>query len=322
MLSKRAQMLALSLLVALATQALAADRYPARTITIIAPFAPGTGTDAVTRLIADHLQRAFNSPVVVDNKPGANGTIGAASGARAQPNGYTLVLISNTTHAVVKSLYRNVAYDPERDFVPIARIVGYGSVLVVGAGVPIRSPAEFVAYAKSNPGKIRYGYGNSTGLIGGETLKHALGIDIVAVPYKSNPPALTDVLNGTLEAMIVDIQGGMAQIKARRIHPIAVLAAKRSSVLPDLPTLGETVVPGFNVQAWGGIAAPAGTAREIVAQLEGELRRFSERADVREKIHAMGFEPFYAGAEEFSAFIRSEAVHWTQMAKTAGIKPE
>ncbi len=316
------QLLAWLSVAAFSALAVAADRYPSRPITIVAPFAPGTGTDAITRLIADHLQRAFGSIVLVDNKPGANGTIGAASAARAQPNGYTLVLISNTTHAVIRSLVRHVPYDPERDFAPIARIVGYGSVLVVNVGLPVGTAAEFVAYARSNPGKIRYGYGNSTGVIGGETLKHALGIDLVAVPYRSNPPALTDVLNGNLEAMIVDIQGGMPQIKAKRIRPLAVLAAKRSSVLPDVPTLGETVVPGFNVQAWGGIAAPAGTPREIVALLEQELKKFTERNDVKDRIHAMGFEPFYAGAEEFAAFIRSEAVRWTQMAKAAGVKPE
>lgn len=305
-----------------AMPSVAADRYPARPITIIAPFAPGTGTDAITRLIADHLQRAFGSPVVVDNKPGAGGTIGSAAAARAQPNGYTLLLASNTTHAVVKSLYSHVPYDPERDFTPVARVAGYGSMLVVNLGLPVATPAEFVAYAKSNPGKVRYGYGNSTGLISGETLKQALGIDIIAVPYRSNPPALTDVLNGSIEAMIVDLASGMPQVRAGKIRPIAVVASRRSSVLPELPTLSETVVPGFNVRAWGGVVAPAGTPREIVTLLSEELRKFTDRPDIKEKLQAMGFEAFYAGAEEFSAFMKSEAVRWTQMAKAAGIKPE
>ncbi|MBI2318636.1 MAG: tripartite tricarboxylate transporter substrate binding protein [Betaproteobacteria bacterium] len=301
---------------------LAAERYPARPIAIVAPFAPGTGTDAITRLIADHLQRAFGSPVVVENKPGAGGTIGSSVVARAQPNGYTLLLCSNTTHAVVRSLYRQVPYDPERDFTLVARVVGYGSVLVVNAAVPVNTAAEFVAYARNNPGKIRYAHGNSTGIIGGETLKQALRIDLVAVPYRSNPPALIDLLNGSIEAMIVDLQSGMPQIRARKIRPLGVLASARSSILPDVPTLSETVVPGFNVRAWGGVAAPAGTPREIVTLLETELRKFTERSDIKEKIHAMGFEPFYAGAEEFSAFMKAETARWTQMAKAAGIKPE
>jgi tripartite-type tricarboxylate transporter receptor subunit TctC len=305
-----------------ATPSAAADRYPSRHITIVAPFAPGTGTDAITRLIADHLQRAFDSPVIVDNKPGAGGTIGSSVVARSQPNGYTLLLASNTTHAVVKSLFKQVPYDPERDFTPVARIAGYGSMLVVNLGLPVTTPAEFVAYARSNPGKVRYGYGNSTGLISGETLKQALGIEITGVPYRSNPPALTDVLNGSIEAMIVDLQSGMPQVRAGKIRPIAVVASRRSSILPELPTLSETVVPGFNVRAWGGVVAPAGTPREIVMLLSEELRKFTERTDIKERINAMGFEPFYAGAEEFSAFMKSEAVRWTQMAKAAGIKPE
>ena len=305
-----------------AVPSIAADRYPSRTITIVAPVGAGSGADANTRLVADHLQRAFGVSVVVDNKPGGGGTIGSAIVARAQPNGYTLLLASNTTHAVVKSLFRNVPYDPEKDFTPVARVTGYGSVLVVNLALPVNTAAEFVAYAKSNPGKIRYGYGNSTGVIGGETLKQALGFDMIAVPYRANPPALTDVMNGNLEAMIVDLGTGMPQIRAQKVRTIAALASRRSSLLPEVPTLSETVVPGFNVRAWGGVVAPAGTPREIVALLSEELRKFTERSDVQEKLSAMGFEPFYAGSEEFAAFLKSETAHWTQMAKAAGIKPE
>lgn len=324
MLSHRLKMLGAASLACsvLVASAAAAERYPSRPVTIVAPFAPGTGTDAITRLIADHLQRAFGSPVVVENKPGAGGTIGASIAARAQPNGHTLLLCSNTTHAVVRSLYRHVPYDPDRDFTLVARVVGYGSVLVVNAAVPVNTAAEFVAHARNNPGKIRYAHGNSTGIIGGETLKQALGIDLVAVPYRSNPPAVIDVLNGNVEAMIVDLQTGMPHIRTKKIRPLAVLAATRSSILPEVPTLAETVVPGFNVRAWGGVCVPAGTPREIVALLEEELRKFTERSDVKEKVHAMGFETFYAGAEEFSAFMKSETARWTQMARAAGIKPE
>jgi tripartite-type tricarboxylate transporter receptor subunit TctC len=243
-----------------AKPSLAADRYPSRPITIVAPFAAGSGTDAITRLIADHLQRAFGSPVVVDNKPGAGGTIGSTAVARAQPNGYALLLASNTTHAVVKSLFSHVPYDPVRDFTPVARVAGYGSMLVVNLELPVNTAGEFVAYAKSNPGKVRYGYGNSTGVIGGETLKQALGIELIAVPYRSNPPALTDVLNGTIESMIVDLATGLPQVRARKIRPIAMLASRRSGILPDVPTLSETVLPGFNVRAWGGRSRPFGHA--------------------------------------------------------------
>ncbi len=305
-----------------ATPSIAADPYPTRPITIVVPFGAGTSTDVFARLIAAHLARAFDSPVVVDNKPGAGGMIGSAAVARAQPNGYTLIMATNTTHSVVKSLFKNVAYDPERDFAPVARVARMVSMFVVNPDLPVKTAAEFVAYAKNNPGKIRYGYGNSSGLIAGEMLKHATAINLMAIAYRSNPQALTDVVNGTLEAMVVDIANGLPQVKTGKIRPIGILGAKRIHQLPDLPTLGETVAPGFNVQAWSGILAPAGTPREILVRLSDELKKFTARADVREKLMVTGVELDYTGLDEFPAFLKSEQARWTEMAKTSGIKPE
>lgn len=302
--------------------ALAADAYPSRPITMVLPFGAGTVTDMTIRLIAEHLARAFGSPVVVENKAGAGGMIGSGFVARAQPNGYTLLLTTNTTHSIVKSLFKSVPYDPERDFTPVARVASVASMLVVNPTLPVNTPAEMVAYAKSNPGKIRYGYGNSSGLIGGETLKRAARIDLMAVAYKSNPQALTDLLSGNIEAMIVDLQNGVPQVRAQKIRPIAMLASKRSSLLPEVPTLNETVVPGFNVAAWAGIFAPAGTPREIVVRLSDEIAKFAARPDVKEKLLKGGVELDYAGPDEFSAFLKVELSRWTEMAKGAGIKPE
>ena len=300
----------------------AADTYPSRPVTLVVPFGAGTSTDVFARLIASHLARAFDSPVVIDNKPGAGGMIGSAVVARAQPNGYTLLMATNTTHSVVKSLFKSVAYDPERDFAPVARVARMVSMFVVNPDLPVANASEFVAYAKANPGKIRYGYGNSSGLIAGEMLKHATGINLMPVAYRTNPQALTDVVNGTLEAMVVDLANGVPQVKTKKIRPIGILGAKRSSLLPDVPTLAETVAPGFEVIAWSGILAPAGTPRDVLLRLSDELKRFSARTDVKERLAATGVEIDYAGLDEFPAFLKSEQARWTEMARTSGIKPE
>ena len=248
--------------------------------------------------------------------------IGSNIVAPAQPDGYTLLLANNTTHSVVKSLFKKVLYDPERDFTPVARVVKLASMLVVNPSLPVSTPAEFIAFAKRNPGKIRYGYGNSSGLIGGETLKQATGIDIMAIAYKGNPQALTDVMSGTIEAMVVDQNNGIPQIKAGKIRAIGMLPSKRSNALPDVPTLGETVAPGFDVTAWGGVFAPAGPPQEIVKRLSDELGKFAARPEIRARLLTVGVELDYAGPEEFSAFLKTEEVRWTNMAKAAGIKPQ
>ena len=307
---------------ALPGASLAADTYPSRPVTIVVPFGAGTSTDVFARLIAAHLAGAFNSPVVIDNKPGAGGMIGSVAVARAQPNGYTLLMATNTTHSVVKSLFKSVAYDPERDFAPIARVARMVSMFVVNPDLPVNTAAEFVAYAKNNPGKIRYGYGNSSGLIAGEMLKQATGIDLMAVAYRSNPQALTDVVNGTLEAMVVDLANGVPQAKTRKIRPIGILGPRRSGQLPDVPTLSETVAPGFEVMAWSGILAPAGTPRDILLRLSDELKKFAARADIRERLLVTGVELDYTGLDEFPAFLKSEQARWTEMARIANIKPE
>lgn len=305
-----------------ATESWAADKYPSRPVSMVVAFGPGTFTDVITRLIADHLQRAFASPFIVENKPGAGGTIGSATVARAQPNGSTLLTATNGTISVVKSLYSNVPYDPDRDFEPVARVARMSSMVVVNTSLPISTPGELVVYARTNPGRFRYGYGNSTGVIAGETLKQALGIDITAVPYRGNPQALIDVMNGNIEGMIVDLQSGALQIKANKVRPIATVGPKRSGIFPNVPTLSETVIPGFASGGWTGILAPAGTPRDIVMLLGEEIRKFTLRADVREKMLAALVEVDYAGPDEFAAFLKSESTRWAAMANAAKIKPE
>ena len=305
------------------TPSIAQDKYPSRSITIVVPFGAGSGTDVVARLIAGHLTQAFDSPVVVENKPGAGGMIGSAFVARSQPNGYTLLMAGNTTHSVVKSLWKNVPYDPVRDFAPVARVVTFVSMLVVHPSLPVKTAAEFVAFAKSHPGQIRYGFGNSSGRIGGEMIRQRAGIDIMPVAYKSTTLAVTDILGGNIEAMLIDQGTAIPQIKAAKVRPIALLAPKRSSALPDVPTLSETAVrEGVDITAWSSVMAPAGTPLDIRKRLSNELKKFTERSDVAQKLFITGAVLSYIGIEEFPAYQRSEEERWTSMAKAAGIKPE
>lgn len=307
-----------------ATPSTAADSYPSRPITLVVPFGVGSGTDVLARLIASHLTRAFGPPVVVDNKPGAGGMIGSAAVARAQPNGYTLLMAGNTTHSVVKSLWKSVPYDTVRDFVAVARVAMFvANALAVHPNFPVNTPEEFVAYAKSNPGKIRYGYGNSGGQIGGAMIKHAADIDLTAVAYRSSPQALTDLMSGQIEAIVVDLATALPHIKAGKVRPLAMLVFKRSSLLPDVRTLGETVIAkDVDVSGWSGVMAPAGTPPDILTRLSNELRKFTARGDIKESLLISGIQLDYLGSEEFLAFQKSEEARWTEMAKVAGIKPE
>lgn len=296
--------------------------YPNQAITIVVPFGAGTSTDVFARQIASHLSIAFKVPTVIDNKPGAGGMIGSTAVARARANGYTLLMATNTTHSVVRNLFQQVPYDPESDFSPVARVARMTSLFVVGSSLSIKSGYDLVSYARSNPGKIRYGYGNSSGLIAGEMLKQIANLDISPVAYKTNPQALNDVLNGSIEAMIIDLANGLPQIKTGRIIPIGILSGKRVKQLPDVPTLNESIAPGLEVTAWSGLLGPAGIPKDIIRILSDEIKRFCSREDVREKLLATGVELDFLGGEEFQMFLRKEQTRWNEMANLAKIRPE
>jgi tripartite-type tricarboxylate transporter receptor subunit TctC len=300
----------------------AAQKYPTRPVTIVVPFTAGAVTDATSRLLADHLAAAFGQSFVVENRGGGGGIPGAVTVARAQPDGYTLVMSTNTTHSAVKALYRTVPYDPIRDFTPIARLGGFVSLIAVNPELPVRSMAELVAYAKANPGKLEYGHGNSGGQIIGEKLKSTAGIDIVRVAYRSNPPAMTDLIAGHIKMAATDLNTAMPQIHAGKIRPLAFATAKRVAVMPDVPTLAETVIPGFDALSWFGISGPAGMPREIVDMLAAELHEFIARPGIAEKLENMGAQIIWVGPNEMPQFMETELVRWTRMVKNAGIEPE
>src|SRR6266851_1470106 len=311
----------IAVIVAMAASSAFAQTYPARTVTIITPFAAGSQTDAAARLVGLYLQDALGGSFIIENKAGAGGLIAANTVARAKPDGYTLLLTTNSTHSAI-ALFKSVPYDPIKDFSPIARIGNFPSFLAVNIDLPVASMAELVAHAKANPGKLSYGVGNSTGHIVGETFKKRTGVDVVRVSYRSNPPAIADLIAGHIQMMVPDMHNGLPLVKAQRIRPLAVLTKARNPLLPELPSLHETVMPEFETLAWAGLFAPATTPPEIVNALAGALQQALAKPDVRERFAGTGVQVFWQGPQELSDFVKAELVRYNAMIKDAGIEPE
>jgi tripartite-type tricarboxylate transporter receptor subunit TctC len=299
-----------------------AQSYPNRPVTILTPFAAGSVTDAAARLIAQTLQDSLGQTFVVENRAGAGGLLAAGAVARAKNDGYTLLLTTNSTHSVVYGLFKNVPYDPIKDFAPIARIGSFPSYIGVTPDKPYQSMQALVAHAKANPGKLSYGAGNSTSHIVGEALKKRTGTDIVRVPYRSNPAVMTDLLGGQIQIMIADFNTGIPQLKAGKVNALAVLTRDRNPALPDVPTLHETVMPGYHILAWAGMFGPAGMPEEAVRILAEAVHKALEKPEVRTRFANSGTDAFWSGPKEFEAFVKTELVNWTAMIKEAGIEPE
>ncbi|HYJ42929.1 MAG TPA: tripartite tricarboxylate transporter substrate binding protein [Xanthobacteraceae bacterium] len=299
-----------------------AQSYPNRPVTILTPFAAGSVTDAAARLIAQTLQEALGQSFVVENRAGAGGLLAAGAVARAKNDGYTLLLTTNSTHSVVHGLFKSVPYDPIKDFTPIARIGSFASFFAVTPDKPYQSMQALVAYAKANPGKLSYGAGNSTSHIVGEALKKRTGIDIVRVPYKSNPAVMIDLIGGQIPIMVADFNTGMPQLKAGKVNALAVLTRERNPALPDVPTLHETVMPGYHILAWAGMFGPAGMPDDATRILAAAVEKALQKPEVRARFASSGTDVYWSGPKEFDAFVKSELGSWTAMIKEAGIEPE
>jgi tripartite-type tricarboxylate transporter receptor subunit TctC len=306
----------------LAPRARAQEKWPSKRVTIVVPFAAGSNTDACARLVADLLKDIYGQPFIVENRGGAGGSLGANAVAKAPADGYTLLMAGNTSLSAAPALLKTVPYDPIKDFTPIARIGRFSSVLVTTPEQPFKTMQAFVAYGKANPGKLSYGHGNSTGHIVGETIKKRTGIEIARVPYSATPAAITDLIGGRTQMVVSDLLSGVPQIQAGRLVPLATIFRERSSLLADVPTLHETVLPGFEVLPWLGLFGPAGMPDDAVTMLSDNLRTLLARADVIARIALMGIEPYYAPSGETAAFVNADLPKWQEMAREAGIEPQ
>jgi tripartite-type tricarboxylate transporter receptor subunit TctC len=307
---------------AVATLGAGAQPYPSKPITIVVPFAAGSGTDSITRIIAQYLQTALNQSVVVENKVGASGVLAATYVARAAPDGYTLLMATNSTHSANPYLFKSLGYDPVKDFAPVARAGSYVFMLVVNPDVPAKTLPELVAYAKANPGKLTYASGNTTGIVAGETLKSKAGIDILHIPYKSTPPAINDVLGGRVSMMFIDLAPGLQHVRAGTMRPLAVTTKERSALLPDLPSLSEAGIPGYDVTSYAALFAPAGTPKEIVDRLNAEVQKIIANPEAKSRIAVTGFDAFSGPPETLASFVQTELVNWGKLIKDAGIEPQ
>ena len=292
----------------------AADTYPSRPIKLVVPFGAGATADIVARMMGELIAKDLNATVVVENKPGAGGTIGAATVATAAADGYTLVLGTIASHGISTIMMQNVTYDPVKDFEPIMLVANVPNMLVVNKDIPVSTPAEFVAYAKSK-GQLDFtsaGVG-TTSELAGEFMRMELGVPLVHVPYKEGGAALTDVIAGRVPVMIWQTAPLKPQIEAQTIKPIAALTAKRIADFPNVPTLSETLLPNFNSSAWFGILAPAGTPKPIVDRLYQALLRQIKAPDVQERLRNLALEPATEGPDAFRQVITNDVARWRKV---------
>jgi tripartite-type tricarboxylate transporter receptor subunit TctC len=299
-----------------------ATAYPTKPVKLVVPFPPGGSLDIAGRLIAQKLGEMWGQSVVVENKPGAGGNIGADFVAKSPPDGYTILLGALSTHAVNPSLYKSMPYDAAKDFAPITLIAITPNVLVVNSALPVGSAKDFIAYAKANPGKLAFGSGSndSAGHLAGELFKVETGTDAVHVPFKGGAPATQALLAGDTQFMFDNLANAMAQVKAGKLKALAVTTAQRSSLVPDLPTMSEAGLPGFDISTWYGLFAPAGTPPAIVAKWNADVTKVLNSADVRAKLVADGAEPSPDTPEQFSKFIASELAKYARIVKASGAK--
>jgi tripartite-type tricarboxylate transporter receptor subunit TctC len=299
-----------------------AQSYPTKPIRLVVPFPPGGAVDIVARVVGQALSEAWGQQVVVDNRPGAGAIIGTDLVAKAAPDGYTLLMASVGMLTINPSLYTKLPYDPIKDFNPVILVGGTPCILVVHPALPPNSVKEFIAYAKSKPGQLNVasaGSGNITHLVA-EVFRTQTGIEWVHVPYKGSAPALTDLLGGQVQLMFDVMLSALPHVKAGRLKALAVTSIKRFPQLPDLVTLDESGLPGFNVSSWWGVAAPAGTPKEIIAKLNGEVNKSLGTPKVKERLLSLGAEPIGGTPEQFSKHIQEEIVKWAKAVRSSGAK--
>jgi tripartite-type tricarboxylate transporter receptor subunit TctC len=286
------------------------------------PVAAGTVTDATARLLADYLKDAFGQPFLVENRPGAGATLGARYVARSPADGYTFLLGGNTTHSVAPSLFKSLSYDPVSDFTPVAHLGKLGSFFATNPQQPFKTIQDMVAFARANPGKLSYGHGNAAGQIIGATIRSKLNIDVVGIPYASNPPAIADLINNGIQLMTVDTLNGVPLIEGGKVVPLAVASKARSPRLPHTPTLHETLIPDFELLPWVGLFGPPGLPQDVTEQMSNAIGKILADETFIAKLQRMGPEPHYMPSKPFAGFVAADVPIWSEHARTAGLAPQ
>lgn len=314
----KARRILLAFLLALAPAAFA--QYPNKPVKIVVPFPAGSATDLVARVVALELQESLKQPFIVENKPGAQGSIATEAVAKGPADGYTLLLPANT-HAAVPSLYKKVNYDAVKDFAPIARLSTTSLVLMVRSDYPPKDLKEFMAYAKANSGKLSAGYGSSSSQTSVSQLKKMAGIDVTEIPYKGIPLAVNDVLSKTLDFTFVDLGNALAQAKGGKLRGLAVTEKDRNPLAPDWPPMAS-VLPGYDISAWFVLLAPAATPPEAIQKLSDATLAALAKPEMKDKLANIGMVPAPLRPAETQAFIVAQVAHWARLIKEAGIQPE
>jgi tripartite-type tricarboxylate transporter receptor subunit TctC len=301
-----------------------AQTFPNQTITLVIPFAPGGSNSIVGRVIADKMGELLGEKVVVDNRPGAGGTVGTRAVAKSNPDGYTILLSFTGTLAIAPSLYRNVGYDPRKDFAPIGLIGNAPNSLVVHPSFPAKTVAELVAYAKANPGKVNFGSAGAGTVshITGEYFAHSAGITLVHIPYKGTGPALTDLLGGHIPMAFAPIPASHSNVSAGLLRALAVTSTTRSSLLPDVPTISESGLPGFDASLYYGLVAPAGTLRPVIDKLNKTLQDALASNEVKKQLALDGTEMTPGTPEDYADFIDKDEKKWSQLVRDSGVEQE
>jgi tripartite-type tricarboxylate transporter receptor subunit TctC len=312
-------------IIALACAAFAqAQPYPGKPVRLVVPFPAGSTPDIVGRALGQKLAAAWGQPVIVDNRPGAGGNIGAAEVAHAAPDGYTLLIGSNGPIAINKALYDKLPFDPDRDLKPISLLAGAPQILAVHPSVPAGDLQQLVAYARANPGKLAYGSvgSGSASHLTMELFKSQARVSLVHVPYKGFPPVVQDLLSGQIQATFAIVPAVLPQIRAGRLRGLAVTSEKRTSLAPDIATMSEQGLPRFDATAWQGLLAPSGISSEILSTISSETQKAMRSPEVKKTLETQGFETIGSTPEEFAAFIRAEREKWTKVVRETGAKAE
>lgn len=306
-----------------ASASIAQDAYPSKPIRMIVPFAPGGATDTIARLVGAKLQESLGQPVLVENKPGAGTNIGVAAVVASAADGYTL-LMGTPSIPVNPALYSQLPYNWQRDLQPVSMVGYVPNLLVVHPSLPVSSVRELIAHAKANPGKLNFGSSSVGGAIhlSGELFNSMAGVAMVHVPYKGSAPAMTDLLAGRIALMFDNLPSALPHAKAGKLRALAVTSSKRSALFPEVPTVAEAGLPGFEVLSWNGIFVPAGTPREIVMKLQAEIKKAVNHPDVRQKFSQQGIEAGGNTPEEFGAFLMAEAEKWQPLVRRLGLKAD